>query len=1016
MIIRPLPSRPKLINNRYELIEKLGEGGMGSVYRAIDRLNDNIVALKQVRLPSSDHQPTDKTLATVELNRLSLTSEFQALASLHHPNIVGVLDYGWDDHHTPYFTMTYLDETENILEAAAKASTAERLDYLIQLLQALMYLHRRGIVHRDLKPDNILVTQDLQVKVLDFGIATSEYDAQQGMLGTMLYMPPELISSSVNAPSQVIRTVDMYAAGLIAYEMFTGTYPYDRSSMKSLLRDILSKTPDVSSIGTNTSELLNTRLPLQTIIGRLISKKPEFRYQDAGDVLEDLAQIVGTEAIGENTEVRESFLQAAAFIGRKAERDLLLQALDHLVTSGHGCNYLIGGESGVGKSRLMEEIRIQALVQGITVLRGQTLNTSGLPYQLWRDIIRRLVLSTEISNKHAAILSEIVPDIRNLLQRDIPPIPTIDGDASRKRLVNAIVSLFAKQQKTIVLLLEDLHWAIESLEVLNLLNYHIDKLPLMIIGSFRDDEKPHLADDLNQMQVIKLGRLSVDEIAELSESMLGKVGRKPEVIDLLSRETEGNVFFVVEVVRVIVKEAGQLDNVGRTTLPEHVFAGGIEQVVQRRLDHVANPKSHQLLKFAAVFGRYIDFTVMTQLADLVDHNLNDWFTECDDATVLEIHDSNWRFSHDKVREHIVYYLTDEEKVYCSQQVAEVVESIYSNDLSWVKMLMRLWHDAGDIDRELKYMAIRVDQLVKYLGEYARVKEYCDYALAILDEDDVRCVDFLNPLSQMSWREGQYQRGYDYATHANTLAKTHDYTLGLAESYNNLGNTAFYLGHYQTALIYYRHSADIHHEIGNHWNWGLNLQNLGWTYPYVGDYESAWDFVEQGQAIFIELNEGWGIANGFYIMALIATHEGDYEDAVEFHKKSLDLNDQFDDAWSKVLNFLNLGFVYIALENYKDAQSIFKLCLQICLDMGFSGNLLEALAGIAHLYLHQNHFKYAASMIGMIQVQSAMNHEVFLRLQPVLDKLSSVMPADELHKVIQQGESVAVDDFVRQFLR
>ncbi|KAB2860075.1 MAG: serine/threonine protein kinase, partial [Anaerolineae bacterium] len=159
-----------LLGNRYQLHEKLGEGGMGAVYRATDRLTGQAVALKRVLIPTGGTSPeTDSSRL-----RLSLAREFQTLASLRHPNVIGVEDYGFDTNQQPYFTMTLLEKPQTILEVGAKASLDQKIDLLIQLLQAMAYLHRRGILHRDLKPANVLVEDGETVRVLDFGLATAQ--------------------------------------------------------------------------------------------------------------------------------------------------------------------------------------------------------------------------------------------------------------------------------------------------------------------------------------------------------------------------------------------------------------------------------------------------------------------------------------------------------------------------------------------------------------------------------------------------------------------------------------------------------------------------------------------------------------------------------------------------------------------------------------------------------------------------------------------------------------------------
>src|SRR6185369_9787490 len=181
-------------------------------------------------------------------------------------------------------------------------------------------------------------------------------------------------------------------------------------------------------------------------------------------------------------------------------------------------------------------------------------------------------------------------------------------------------------------------WAREGLDVLQRLSRAVSGLPLLIIGSFRDDERPNLPDKLTEMRLLKLNRFDERGIAALCESMLGDTGRKPEVVELAQRETEGNVFFLIEVVRTLAEEAGQLEAIGTTTLPHSVFSGGIKKIVQRRLNRVP-PTAFPLLQTAALIGRQLDLRLLRRLDSSVE--LAEWLTACSDAAVLEVQEERW---------------------------------------------------------------------------------------------------------------------------------------------------------------------------------------------------------------------------------------------------------------------------------------------------------------------------------------------------------------------------------------
>jgi serine/threonine protein kinase len=144
---------------------------MGAVFRADDRLTDMTVALKQVTLPPQQlNSSAQSSPGQSDSFRLALAQEFKVLASLRHPHIISVLDYGFDAARQPFLTMELLENAPTLIEAGRHLSGNEQVTLLVQLLQALAYLHRRGIIHRDLKPDNVVVIAG-QVKVLDFGLA-----------------------------------------------------------------------------------------------------------------------------------------------------------------------------------------------------------------------------------------------------------------------------------------------------------------------------------------------------------------------------------------------------------------------------------------------------------------------------------------------------------------------------------------------------------------------------------------------------------------------------------------------------------------------------------------------------------------------------------------------------------------------------------------------------------------------------------------------------------------------------
>ncbi len=1063
-----LAATPGTIGNRYLLHQKLGSGGMGAVYRATDRLTGQPVALKRL----VTHQPGGSEYDTLAL-RLALSHEFQTLASLRHPNIISVLDYGFDDFQQPYFTMNLLDTAAPLRQASPQQPFVVKVGYIVQVLQALVYLHRHGIIHRDLKPENILVADDGQVKVLDFGLAVVRENATiDSFAGTVQYMAPEVLEGK--PPS---RASDLYAVGVMAYELFVGRHPFGGTSIYEILNNILIREPDLASVMTAltnadassifapdeqrtlplddaaTLMLSNIDLPerpapppesspipdestdpaLVQVLRRMLNKTQEQRYDDAQQAIDELTSALGLPKPVDSFAIRESFLQAAKFVGRSDEFQQLSGAVNQL--RGQGSLWLIGGESGVGKSRLLDELRALAMVQGVLVLRGQAIAEGGQPYQLWREPIRHLLIAVEVSETEASVLKQIVPDVDRLLGHEVPNPAPLEGSDAEQRLLSTMVGLFARYFNAhdggILVILEDLQWASTSLDVITALQASVQTCPLMIIGSYRDDEVPDLPQRFPDGQMLKLQRLSESAIRELSESMLGETGRKPQVVTLLERETEGNVFFLVEVLRALAEEAGTLDRIGSMTLPANVFTGGVQRIIQRRLDQV--PQLYRpLLDLAAVAGRQLDLTVLAQVAGKI--NLDEWLTTCANAAVLDLYDGNWRFAHDKLREYLLDQLSDRQRSRAHRRIAGAIKSAYADSLEeHAAALAYHWSFTDQDDKTVTYSRLAGEQAVD-ISAYSDAKTHFERALSLIafhPAERAHEVKLRVQIGDMDQLLGMYDSAREQLSQALEGARVLDDRLQIAKALlvrtwvslregsmdqaasdvaealpaaresgdGGVLAQALYLsallhlikGEYADARQYLDESLPLARESGDQAHVANILNALGAVEEGSGDYDEAARHHREAYQIAERTGHRFLAANAQGNLGRLAYIRGDYAESLVMCEQALGLFRQINNLYGEATMLYFLGFNKTALGD--DPLPSLIESIRLSMSIGAVTVTLIALCGVVRLWIKQGKTEPAAEMLGMIFNHPDREADIDIEKEgrPLIEQLQRDMP-------------------------
>ena len=265
----------KRLDGRYEVQEIIGVGGMAVVYKAYDSIDDRVVAVKILK---------DEFLANEEFRR-RFKNESKAIAVLSHPNIVKVYDVSYGDR-LQYIVMEYIEgiTLKEYIEQVKTVSWKEAIHFITQILRALQHAHDKGIVHRDIKPQNIMLVQNGNIKVTDFGIARFSRSETRTMsnnaIGSVHYISPEQARGDITDDK-----ADIYSVGVVLYEMLTGQVPFQSDTSVSVAIMQLQAEP-------KRPRDINDSIPvgLEQITMKAMQKKIEDRYQSAAEMLLDIEE------------------------------------------------------------------------------------------------------------------------------------------------------------------------------------------------------------------------------------------------------------------------------------------------------------------------------------------------------------------------------------------------------------------------------------------------------------------------------------------------------------------------------------------------------------------------------------------------------------------------------------------------------------------------------------------------------------------------------------------------------
>lgn len=996
----------QMLKNRYQIRSKIGEGRLGTVFRAVDVEQDKAVAIKILSASFSE--------GAIE----QFLRQAREIIDLIHPNVVDVYDCDID-RGIPFMAEEFVEgQTLQVMmdEHPGPLPFDEALSLAGSITRALEYAHAQGVIHGDLKPENVLLGDD--AKVSDFGLGRLE----SGRALINIDVPLALVTARYLAPEQVLghpidARTDLYALGVILYELFTGRPPFEGSDREVL--ELHRSQPPASP------RILNPNLSrsLEHLILKLLDKDPTKRYAGARQVGYILSSMSGTtsgEIFGKSITIE----RWPAMVGREE----LLQQLAELwlkTEQNTGQVIFIRGEPGVGKTRLVQEL-IHRLNE-VTVLVGECQklekSTAYHPFvsalTTYFNIVPPEVAAQSVGQVCRRMAS-LIPELRGIMPH---VLDLIDSDSQQQAAAGLAQTMGPVTiGRPWLIVLDNLQWADQaSLRLLEYLAAHGAHMGLMMIGLYDEDEleaNEFLADTVERLlhqdnvTLFEPDPLTEAEMRALLESVWSQSAPN-EWVKIIYKHTQGNPLYAEELVKYLVEEGivNRRNNkwyFGQITPDQLPY--GLEQVMQHRFRRLSR-ETQTFLSQIAVLGPVIEFEDLQEMSDLSDWDaLESLDTALQRQLLREAPGEKLvRFNHHKMQQVLYNGLSSLKRRLMHREAGEALERRnVPTPKKDVESLAYHFIQAGELEKGLVY-AIQAASRARFVYAHQNALYWYTQSLDVMDQLGLEHVtrnqrfDLLLARQQIYSHQGNrpsqaadlqalhqlaqelndparqaqahtYQSAYEYGTGRLSDALTEaqagliaarqaDDTALESHGLLQLGLIAMHQGHFDTAGEHLRAAQKTFRAVGDPQAEAGCLNLLGTLDKRLNHFDQSETAFRQALLLYEQANDRYGQAACLSNLGDLYRQNGDFTRSIALQNQALVICQITDDIQGQANGLNRLAAVYKELGRFKEARTYVEQAMTLHHTIEDEQGLAEALQILGAVCRAIGDFKSAHDHVG-----------------------------------------------------
>ncbi|MCK4353306.1 tetratricopeptide repeat protein, partial [candidate division WOR-3 bacterium] len=948
------------IDERYEILEKLGSGGMGEVYKVLDKVTQTTLALK-ISFPNLK-----------EKNYLTFKKEFQTLASLSHPNILKTYDFGTIEDRRHYFTMEYIDG-KDIYELFKSFSISRKPQYqllysiIYQICEALRFIHFRGLIHGDVKPNNIMIENGSSIaKLMDFGLVEEINLSKASKLrGTLNYIAPELL-----AGEKVEKRADFFSLGVTLYQILTHKMPFKGENPISLLKEYKGKR-------LIPPQKLNQAIPIElnNLVLKLLEVDPQKRFENVDETQKALSKIF--RRILRTAKENKPYLFKSHFIGREKEFDTLKKRYREVVNR-NGRAILILAENGTGKTRLAQEFKVYTELEGATFREISFSSQKGKGIQPFANLF--------IEEKHQKRTE------------------TKDGLALFEEIINLFID--KAKRKPVFLLIEDIQLSDKS--SINFMKYlirSIEKIPVLLVMTSEKSDKSFVStftqdlEDIEHFSMIELDPLTPHQTFLQVKSILGTEYDIKDIGRFVYEKTEGNPFLIERFAQTLaenlcLKKIGDKwelipENAKKLRIPK-----GVTQFVEASLQKLSK-EEFRVLEIATILKDNLNlhfllgisggtvlraptFQILNTLiwkgiitetqsgkytfthkivADLIENKTSPLKTLSLHKKASKVLEKKFKQNLEEVAGDIArHYLKggEKRKAYHFAMIAgEKAKRAYANEeaIRQFEIALLLINEVGNKKKKFALLET-VGDLYQLMGDYKKAILNYENALSLKQSERIyrkigkvyreqgnrnKEIEFLVKgleivksenlyekillLTDIGWAYGQLNRHKEAMLHslnAVNLAKKENNQDGLAYAYNTLGSLYYQTAEWEKAIKYYKGELNIGEKISNEQHIAFSSCSLGLIYWKMGKWQLAEKFYKKSLQITEKKGDIHRTLDNYTALGILAQETNNLKKALDYHNKAFDISRKIGNRDEIAHCYINLGRVYQAIGNWTKA--------------------------------------------------------------------------------------------------